>query len=250
MTGAAAAQATGMTNRLFWIDGFLSPTQCERLVDELAYSFWRPSQVYVERGDSYGFVTSGKRISSTTSEDWFGPAVKRIIAGIDRRATRLLPELARKREPWQATCYKRGGRFGLHHDAGYFSGEPAGERTHTVLLYLDSPKQGGGTRFPRLGVTVACQTGRLVVWNNLRPDGTRDPEMVHAGMPVWQGRKTTLITWLRQNDFASNRGDDHDTEAAEGTGQQDYQEARRDARSRSKSRGDDRNPAQLRAQLR
>jgi hypothetical protein len=40
--------------------------------------------------------------------------------------------------------------------------------------------------------------GRLVVWNNLLPDGHCNYAMMHAGLPVKKGVKIILNTWIRQ----------------------------------------------------
>jgi len=193
--------------RLFWRDGFLAPSQCAEIVAELEFAFWAPSTLYVQGDTRRQFVRSEKRASWSTSEPWFSAPLRRTIAAVDRRIGRLLPEAPSRREPWQATRYDPGGRFGFHQDSGAFGAEPAGERTHTVLIYLEAPGRGGTTRFPLLDLDVECEIGRLLVWRNLDADGDADPEMLHAAMPVREGRKTILVTWIRQRALpASERG--------------------------------------------
>jgi hypothetical protein len=188
-------------DRLYWLDGFLGAAQCERILAELEFAFWDRSTLYVEgTAGQYQFVQSAQRDSSTTSERWFSAPLRRIIAMIDQRVSKLLPQVLSNREEWQATKYSKGGHFNYHHDSGYFGGEPAGERTHTVLLYLDTPNRGGATSFPLLDLEVKSVTGRLLVWSNLQANGETDPEMLHAGKPLLEGCKTTLITWIRQRE--------------------------------------------------
>ena len=187
------------SNKLFWLDRFLAPVQCESIVQELAFAFWQPSKVYRQTDQQeYGYAHSDKRLSSSTSERWFSAPLRRAMRQIDRRISRILPEFPDHREEWQATQYRRGDRFDYHLDSGYFAGESSGERTHTVMIYLETPREGGATRFPRLDIDVRSEAGRLVVWRNLAADGTSDPDMLHASVPVRQGRKTILVTWIRQ----------------------------------------------------
>ncbi len=192
------AEASG---RLYWLDDFLDATRCAAILAELEFAFWQRSTVYVE-GDAgkRQFIYSGQRVSSTTSERWFSAPLRRTVALIDRRIGKHLPQMLSHREEWQATRYEKGGRFDYHHDSGYFGGEAAGERTHSVLLYLDTPERGGETQFPLLDLAVKSVAGRLLIWNNLDADGQSDPEMLHASTPVLKGRKTILVTWIRRRE--------------------------------------------------
>jgi prolyl 4-hydroxylase len=188
-------------DRLYWLDGFLEPAQCEAILAELEFTFWQPSRVYAPIGNGQRrSVYSRQRVSSTTSERWFSAPLRRTVATIDRRIARLLPQAPSHREPWQATKYGNGGYFKCHHDSGSFGAEPAGERTHTVLLYLDTPRRGGSTWFPLLDFDVKSVAGRLLVWSNLEAGGKTDPEMMHAAQPLFEGHKTTLVTWIRQRE--------------------------------------------------
>ena len=197
LTSAAPAA----DSRLKLLDGFLRPDQCGAILRELEFAYWSRSKVYVETGEGgYQHILGDKRDSMTTSERWFTAPLRRTIAAIDRRLARRLPQVLTHREEWQATRYRKGGRFGYHADGGYFAGEPAGERTHTILIYLEAPRRGGVTRFPHLDIDVKSVAGRLAIWTNLTADGRGDPEMVHAGLPVSEGRKTTLVTWVRERE--------------------------------------------------
>ena len=49
------------------------------------------------------------------------------------------------------------------------------ERTHSVVLYLETPERGGETRFPLLDLSVKSLSGRLLIWSNLDSSGQSDP---------------------------------------------------------------------------
>jgi hypothetical protein len=84
------AEAEG---RVYWFDNFLEAPRCEGILAELEFAFWRPSTVYLEGEDGkHQYVYSRRRVSSTTSERWFTPSLRRAIALIDRRVGRHLPQ--------------------------------------------------------------------------------------------------------------------------------------------------------------
>jgi prolyl 4-hydroxylase len=182
-----------------WVDGYLSAGQCARMIEELGFSFWRPSTV-IDRAGGGGFVThtSAVRRSATTTEEWFTPELLRDLSRLETRLCRALRLPRARLEEWQATSYERGDRFKTHHDAGFFAGEAAGERTFTLLVCLSAPADGGATEFPDLDLAIAPRAGRLLVWQNLLFDGRVDPRMRHAARPVLSGTKLMLVTWARQ----------------------------------------------------
>jgi len=104
--------------------------------------------------------------------------------------------------------YLKGGEYKVHYDyfidgEGYYEEEIAkgGNRTHSVLFYLNDVKKGGGTEFPKQDITIDAEIGKVVVWDNLNPDGTVDENSLHAGLPVEEGEKWILVFWVRENRF-------------------------------------------------
>jgi prolyl 4-hydroxylase len=185
-----------------WIDDFLSQETCAVVLEELEISFWRPSLVV--RRNPKGLLRlhrSRRRVSESSSQEWFSPELLRELRRIETRLARLLGRPRERYETWQATRYDIGGKFDLHYDCGCWQNEPEGEREATVLIYLDSPSRGGGTCFPELGLEVEARAGRLLVWKNLLADGECDPRMIHSSLPLRRGRKTTLVTWIRQREI-------------------------------------------------
>jgi prolyl 4-hydroxylase len=186
------------------IDGFLPEGECQEVVSELRFSLWRPSKVSHRSLD--GLVSSVRtraRRSETAMQEWFSPQVNRVVEKVEARVTDLLSVHPGHLEWWQATRYGPSDGYGLHIDAGTHAGDPAGERTHTILLYLEAPGSGGSTWFPRLGLEFSAVPGRLLVWQGLTADGRVDPRALHAAMPVGQGRKTILTTWIREHRYRS-----------------------------------------------
>lgn len=74
----------------------------------------------------------------------------------------------------------------------------AGQRTWTAMIYLNEPGAGGATRFKEIDKIVYPETGKLLMWNNLRTDGSVNPATLHHGMKVRAGAKYVLTKWFRE----------------------------------------------------
>ena len=190
-------------DKVVWIDEFLSERACMAILDELEYCFWSRSSVIAYRDGNLRSWVSGARTSETTTAKWFSSTLKREMARVDRRIERTLGESPGALEGWQATRYGLGQRFDYHYDFGHCRYEPQGRRIATLLLYLHSPRAGGGTRFRDLELDIAAVSGRLLYFRNVLPDGTDNLRMLHAGMPVTRGKKITLVNWVREHPLLS-----------------------------------------------
>lgn len=191
-----------LTPRPLLLDGFLSSVECSHILRELQFTLWRPSMAYQMQVDgSYrNELNRTFRVSETALEEWFTDELTTTIKEVEQRLQRMFEFDLSHLEAWQATSYARDGFVDYHVDAGYWDGHPDGDRILTFLIYLTTPRKGGNTHFRALDVEVTGKAGRLVVWNNLFPDGRSDHRMIHAGTPLLEGDKTTLVTWLRQNE--------------------------------------------------
>jgi prolyl 4-hydroxylase len=186
------------------IDGFLGERDCRIALEELEVAVWRPSMVYVQHDDGqYRDIFSPLRVSETAQQRWFSDPMQRILDRVERRLGRLFGVEPAYLESWQATTYPFRGKFYYHLDAGYWEGHHAGDRILTFLLYLTTPARGGGTHFRALDTYVEARAGRLLVWDNLFPDGGANHRMIHSSVPLLGGKKTTLITWQRQERYRS-----------------------------------------------
>ena len=66
------------------------------------------------------------------------------------------------------------------------------------MLYLNQPEDGGATRFRAIGKTIRPETGKLLLWNNLNPDGSPNEATLHQGMKVRKGTKYIVTLWFRE----------------------------------------------------
>jgi prolyl 4-hydroxylase len=191
-----------LTSEVFLIDHFLSQEECDLILEELRFALWRPSLTYMLQQDgTRRDVLSPYRVSKTAQQKWFSDELQVMVAKIERRFEEMFGLEKKNLEYWQGTDYPTGGSFYYHLDSGYWENHYAGDRILTLLLYLTTPAEGGGTHFRALDRTVEARTGRLLVWNNLFPNEKCNYRMIHSSVPLVEGRKTTLITWLRQKKF-------------------------------------------------
>lgn len=182
---------------LFIVRGFLDPASCAELIARVD-AVRRPSTIADPNGDS------AYRTSETGDLSPADPAVQEV----ERRIAALTWLDGRFGEPLQGQRYAVGQEFKPHTD--YF--EPtgidyhrycsvAGNRTWTVMIYLNAPEAGGATRFKAIDKTVQPETGKLLAWNNRRPDGSPNPATLHHGMKVRAGAKYVLTKWFREREW-------------------------------------------------
>ena len=123
---------------------------------------------------------------------------------LDRRFAALLGVDPRLSEPIQGQRYDPGEYFKEHTDwfAPYskeFEEHSAkgGQRTWTVMVYLNAVERGGETCFKHLGRCFTPVKGMALAWNNLQADGTPNSFTLHESMPVVEGNKWVITKWFR-----------------------------------------------------
>jgi prolyl 4-hydroxylase len=179
---------------LFQLRGFLPPPACHELI-ALIETNRRPSTIADPNGDEYF------RTSETCDLDPDEPVVRDLETHLFA-LNRIDPAHG---EPVQGQRYDVGQEFKPHTD--YF--EPggadferycavAGQRTWTFMVYLNEVEAGGGTRFSFARKIVQPETGKLLAWNNRRPDRRPNPSTLHHGMKVRKGVKYVITKWYRE----------------------------------------------------
>ena len=180
---------------LFVVKRFLDADQCASIIERID-ARRRPSTIADDLGiENY-------RTSETCDLDSADPAV----GAVDRRICDLLGLPPEHGEPIQGQRYDVGQEFRAHTDTfnpgGYdffVHTAQGGQRTWTAMIYLNEPEDGGGTRFKQVGKTMHPETGKLLAWNNLRPDGQPNDATLHQGMKVRRGVKYIITKWFRES---------------------------------------------------
>jgi prolyl 4-hydroxylase len=74
-----------------------------------------------------------------------------------------------------------------------------GQRTWTVMIYLNNVEKGGETKFESILREFIPREGTALAWNNLDANGTTpNPWSLHAAMPIVKGTKYVLTKWFRE----------------------------------------------------
>ena len=155
----------------------------------------RPSTIADPNGDHYF------RTSETCDLDADEPAVQ----DLEARLLALNGIDPAHGEPVQGQRYEVGQEFKAHTDYFEPDGQDfekfcsvAGQRTWTFMIYLNEVEAGGATRFKVIDKMFRPETGKLVCWNNHRPDGSLNPATLHHGMKVRKGVKYVITKWYRE----------------------------------------------------
>ena len=177
------------------ISKFLSRNDCKKLIKMIDANHARSCVV---ENDQMSAV-SDERTSSTCCLDPKDPTVNKLHNKI---ASYLKIDI-RKGEGLQGQLYKEGEYFKKHND--FFSGSgyeshclKSGNRTHTLMIYLNDDFEGGGTHFTKQDITIKPETGKAVTWANMQ-DGKFLDDCMHEGTPVTKGSKYIITSWWREN---------------------------------------------------
>jgi len=179
---------------LFLVPRFLQPGACARLIGLIEDSH-RPSTIADYNGDD------AFRTSSTCDLSPLFPEVAAVASAL-ARLSGVDPAHA---EPLQGQRYEPGQEFKAHTD--YFEPGSAdferycavsGQRTWTFMVYLNDVEAGGATRFRVVDKMIQPEAGKLVAWNNRRPDGSPNAATIHHAMKVRKGRKYVITQWYRE----------------------------------------------------
>ena len=186
--------------RVVVFGGLLSDEECDAMVADAAPRLTRSETVVVQTG--------GNEVnpSRTSQGMFFGRGETPICQRVEARIAALLNWPVVNGEGLQVLHYRPGAEYKPHHD--YF--DPAqpgmaavlqrgGQRVATLVMYLNTPQQGGGTVFPDVALEVAPIKGNAVFFSYDRPHAAT--RTLHGGAPVIAGDKWVATKWLREGEF-------------------------------------------------
>lgn len=184
----------GKALALFMRRDFLDLSECAALIERIEANR-RPSTIADANGDR------AFRTSETCDLDGTDP----VVAAIDAKLAQFVGIDPAHGEPIQGQRYAPGQEFKPHTD--YFDPKGVdflkyctgvGNRTWTLMAYLNEPLAGGATRFPLIGKTIQPEAGKLIAWNNRLGPNICNPASLHHGMKVRAGVKYIITKWYRE----------------------------------------------------
>ena len=178
------------------------------LTDEECEGLIAAARVRLARSLTVETKTGGEVLNVDRTSDgmFFERGENEIVTSLESRLAALLRWPIEFGEGLQILRYSPGAQYRPHYD--YFDpGEPGtptilkrgGQRVGTLVMYLNTPKKGGATTFPDVGLEVAPIKGNAVFFSYDRPHvSTRS---LHGGAPVIAGEKWVATKWLREREF-------------------------------------------------
>jgi prolyl 4-hydroxylase len=184
--------------------GVLDAAECEELI-ALARPRLQPSTL-VDPATGRD-ITSGQR---TSFGMFFRPGENALVARIDRRLADLMSLPIAHGEGLQVLHYPPGAGSAPHFDflapvnsANVASIERSGQRTSTLVAYLNDVPAGGETVFPETGVAVTPRRGNAVYFEYANAAGDVDRSSLHASAVTIDTEKWVATKWTRARPFVS-----------------------------------------------
>jgi prolyl 4-hydroxylase len=184
------------------LDNVLSADECDYLV-ALSKEQMRPSTVVApDTGEM-------AEIEERSSEGaWFVRGHDPTIAAIETRLAELMQAPVDHGEGLQVLHYRAGGEYRPHYD--YFPPDQSGsaphlarggQRTASLIMYLNDPDAGGETIFPLAGAAFVPRRGSALYFAYCDGLGRLDASSLHGGAPVAGGEKWIATKWVRQQTY-------------------------------------------------
>lgn len=185
---------------IYSVDGFLNTPECEQLCALIVDNCQRSTVI-----DVSGALETPNRTSSSCFFD-LSKAENALAAEVSTRIAKFIGIDPSYMEPIQAQFYKPGEEYKPHIDwidpelpiyesqAGFAAG---GQRTWSVLVYLNEVQAGGETNFSNADLIIEPDVGKMVYWNNAKTDGELNRDTLHQSCPVTEGEKMVLTLWFR-----------------------------------------------------
>jgi prolyl 4-hydroxylase len=182
---------------VFAVENFLTPHECDFLIHSSQDCFG-PAPVV---GKGAGEV-SPSRTSSTCY------LAREDVPDMMRKVSVLTGKPVNHCELPQVGRYYPSQQYLQHYDAFDLSTEDGcrfaangGQRSITVLIYLNDVPRGGQTRFPALNLDVQPKRGMALVFFPATIDGMLDKMALHAALPAIDTKFVSQI-WIRQSNYS------------------------------------------------
>lgn len=177
----------------------ISAEECDQVIELSEKKLQRSTTVDPETGRAE--IIANRSSESTSFQLSETPFIDRL----DRRISALMNVPLENGEGLQVLRYGVGGEYRPHFD--YFPPEQpghithtarGGQRTATLVVYLNDVEDGGSTAFTKAGISISPRKGNAVYFRYFNNRGQLDPMTQHAGAPVLAGEKWIMTKWMRR----------------------------------------------------
>jgi prolyl 4-hydroxylase len=180
------------------LDNFMTHDECDAFC-ELSKSTLTKSTVVDDATGAH--VGHEHRTSMGT---YFTLGQNDLVKKIEARIAEITGTPVPNGEGIQILNYAGGGEYRPHFDyfpdntGGRVHTAKSGQRTITVIMYLNDVKAGGATVLPDIKLSVYPKKGSALYFSYVNSKGQVDPSTLHGGSPVVDGEKWIATKWIRE----------------------------------------------------
>jgi prolyl 4-hydroxylase len=184
------------------LDNFMTHEECDAFC-ELSKSTLTKSTVVDDATGAH--VGHEHRTSLGT---YFTLGQNDLVRKIEARIAEITGTPVPNGEGIQILNYASGGEYRPHFDyfpdntGGRVHTAKSGQRTITVIMYLNDVKAGGATVLPDINLSVYPKKGAALYFSYVNSKGQVDPTTLHGGSPVVDGEKWIATKWIREKVYA------------------------------------------------
>jgi prolyl 4-hydroxylase len=184
------------------LDNFMTHDECDAFC-ELSKSTLTKSTVVDDATGAH--VGHEHRTSLGT---YFTLGQNDLVQKIEARIAEITGTPVPNGEGIQILNYAGGGEYRPHFDyfpdntGGRVHTAKGGQRTITVIMYLNDVKAGGATVLPDIKLSVYPKKGSALYFSYVNSKGQVDPLTLHGGSPVVKGEKWIATKWIRERVYA------------------------------------------------
>jgi prolyl 4-hydroxylase len=184
------------------LDNFMTHEECDAFC-ELSKSTLTKSTVVDDVTGAH--VGHEHRTSMGT---YFTLGQNDLVKKIEARIAEITGTPVPNGEGIQILNYADGGEYRPHFDyfpnsaGGRAHTAKSGQRTITVIMYLNDVKAGGATVLPDIKLSVYPKKGSALYFSYVNSKGQVDPLTLHGGSPVVDGEKWIATKWIRERVYA------------------------------------------------
>lgn len=182
---------------VFLVQNFLTKAECDFLIC-VAQDCFTSSNVV---GEGSG-VVSPSRTSSTCylAREDLPEYLKKVSLLTGKPVEHCeLPQVGRYYNTQQ--YLQHFDAFDLSNEHGRRFADNGGQRTVTVLVYLNDVERGGSTFFPALNLDVQPKKGTALIFFPATVDGYLDQRALHCAKPAIDTKYVSQV-WIRQSNYS------------------------------------------------
>ena len=193
LSATLVGEVVSVSPHLTLFRGLFTPEECHYLI-EAATPMLAPSVVI----DPATGAHRPDKVRIADSAGFTLPLENPAVHALNQRLAAASGTSWAQGEPLQVLRYRPGGEYKPHFDAipGFDN-----QRIVTMIIWLGEAYEGGETLFMKSGAKLKGRVGDALLFRNALPDGSRDPDSAHAGLPVTSGEKWIASRWIRARPF-------------------------------------------------